>query len=259
MLAFLGGACLSGGFAEAKPHNLESWLTFGIGNQSQRTIYFSQGQAFTPSEFGNDATPQLPDAPPTTVFLTSFRFHYPDVGPAGYGRSDRLFIYASPPTVEDARSGAGSMATGTYVEEGFSNATPLYTFDHVELAFSTKYYVVFPGITLVRAVEGNAYSGGAMLCPCDDVAPGVVDENSSDLDIGFRATFEYRPACPADLNYDGLVDDPDIAIFAVAYDTLVCTDPAMAPGCPSDFNADDAVDDLDFQTFVFAYNQLLYP
>lgn len=65
--------------------------------------------------------------------------------------------------------------------------------------------------------------------------------------------------CVGDLNADGLVDDLDFQIFAVAYDILDCADPAMAAGCPSDLNGDGLVDDLDFQVFVVAYNALVCP
>ena len=65
--------------------------------------------------------------------------------------------------------------------------------------------------------------------------------------------------CPCDLNHDGLVDDTDFSIFAVAYDMLDCTDPQMPPGCPSDFNSDGLVDDADFSIFVIAYDALLCP
>jgi hypothetical protein len=30
------------------------------------------------------------------------------------------------------------------------------------------------------------------------------------------------PGCPADLNFDGVVDDLDFQIFVIAYDTLLC-------------------------------------
>ena len=66
-------------------------------------------------------------------------------------------------------------------------------------------------------------------------------------------------ACVGDLNSDGLVDDLDFQIFAVAYDILDCADPATAAGCPSDLNGDGLVDDLDFQVFAVAYDTLLCP
>jgi hypothetical protein len=70
------------------------------------------------------------------------------------------------------------------------------------------------------------------------------------------ATFPPDP-CPGDLNIDGLVDDTDFSIFAVAYDVLDCADPAMPSGCPADLNSDGLVNDDDFQMFALAYNELL--
>lgn len=66
-------------------------------------------------------------------------------------------------------------------------------------------------------------------------------------------------SCPSDLNNDGLVEDADFSIFAVAYDTLDCADPDMPGGCPADLNFDSVVDDSDFTVFVAAYNELVCP
>lgn len=67
------------------------------------------------------------------------------------------------------------------------------------------------------------------------------------------------PACPGDLNLDGLVDDADFQLFVVAYDTLLCTDPSMAPACPADLDADGLVNDADFTLFVSGYDTLVCP
>jgi len=69
--------------------------------------------------------------------------------------------------------------------------------------------------------------------------------------------WELSVVCPADLNADHVVDDADFGIFAPAYDTLDCADPAMAIGCPADLNSDGFVDDADFVLFVAAYDVLL--
>lgn len=57
--------------------------------------------------------------------------------------------------------------------------------------------------------------------------------------------------CPGDLNDDGLVDDTDFVIFAVAYDAL------NAGG--GDLNFDTLTDDLDFVLFAEAYDMLVCP
>ncbi|MBS0190867.1 MAG: hypothetical protein U0573_03105 [Phycisphaerales bacterium] len=72
-----------------------------------------------------------------------------------------------------------------------------------------------------------------------------------------NATFTALPACPADLNYDRLVDDADFSIFAVAYDQLLCPTPPIP--CDADLNSDGFVDDADFSIFAVAYDQLLCP
>lgn len=73
------------------------------------------------------------------------------------------------------------------------------------------------------------------------------------------AQLTVHPACPGDINGDGLVDDVDFSLFAPAYDLLLCTDPAMPPGCPSDLNQDSIVDDQDFGIFVIGYDALVCP
>lgn len=69
----------------------------------------------------------------------------------------------------------------------------------------------------------------------------------------------FGPSCPGDLNGDDQVDDADFVIFAAAYNTLDCADPAMPAGCPADLNGDGVVDDADFVLFVAAYNELVCP
>ena len=71
--------------------------------------------------------------------------------------------------------------------------------------------------------------------------------------------FNFKEACPGDLNGDGQVDDADFVIFAAAYDILLCTDLFMPPGCPADLNGDGFVDDADFVLFSVAYDALLCP
>jgi hypothetical protein len=65
--------------------------------------------------------------------------------------------------------------------------------------------------------------------------------------------------CSGDFNVDGVVDDADFQIFAVAYNILDCEDPDMPGGCPADLNTDGFVDDLDFQAFAVAYDRLICP
>ena len=66
--------------------------------------------------------------------------------------------------------------------------------------------------------------------------------------------------CPADLNYDGNVDDADFVRFASMYDTGFCEmgfPPSQSP-C-ADFNGDTSVDDADFVLFVSAYETFVCP
>jgi hypothetical protein len=74
-----------------------------------------------------------------------------------------------------------------------------------------------------------------------------------------QVTVLAEPACPADLNQDGQVDDADFVSFAIAYELLDCADPSMPANCPADLNDDGIVDDADFVIFAGAYDQLLCP
>ncbi|HEX8877961.1 MAG TPA: hypothetical protein VF777_14530 [Phycisphaerales bacterium] len=96
-------------------------------------------------------------------------------------------------------------------------------------------------------------------------APGIhrVRIFSQSATVGFddlRFDTPRNPAsCTGDLNTDGLVDDADFQIFALAYNILDCADPAMPSGCPADLNSDGFVDDSDFSAFAAAYDALVCP
>jgi len=77
--------------------------------------------------------------------------------------------------------------------------------------------------------------------------------------VDIRISDAAIPACPADFNNDGQVDDADFILFVVGYNILDCSDPTMPSNCPADINADGVVDDSDFPLFVVAYNELVCP
>ena len=72
-------------------------------------------------------------------------------------------------------------------------------------------------------------------------------------DLSFDTPTPPAPACPADFNLDGIVDDLDFVLFAQAYDLF--TVPPANPAC--DLNADTLVDDIDFVFFAQAYDQFV--
>lgn len=71
------------------------------------------------------------------------------------------------------------------------------------------------------------------------------------------ALFWTPVSCPADLNFDGMVDDLDFVEFAAAYENFVCSVPSFS--CPGDLNDDGMVDDNDFVTFANGYEQFVCP
>jgi len=70
-------------------------------------------------------------------------------------------------------------------------------------------------------------------------------------------SFVSLAPCPGDLNFDRVVDDADFALFAPAYNELICPNPPLF--CDADLNFDGFVDDADFALFAPAYNELVCP
>jgi hypothetical protein len=70
------------------------------------------------------------------------------------------------------------------------------------------------------------------------------------------ASFTALAPCPADLNFDRVVDDADFEIFLVGYNEVIC--PEALP-CDADLNSDGLVDDADFEIFLLGYNEVLCP
>ncbi|MBL8887640.1 MAG: hypothetical protein JNK16_13350 [Phycisphaerales bacterium] len=66
-----------------------------------------------------------------------------------------------------------------------------------------------------------------------------------------------RAFCAADLNFDGMVDDLDYALFVQAYNKIAC--PPAPEDCPGDLNVDGVVDDADFTLFLLSYNLTVCP
>ncbi|MBN8599201.1 MAG: hypothetical protein J0L78_16125 [Planctomycetes bacterium] len=94
---------------------------------------------------------------------------------------------------------------------------------------------------------------------------GVSADGNKLVGIGFRngvrtvwlADLDYQ--CHADLDLNSLVEDTDFVLFASAYETFDCADPAMPIACPADLNGDHFVDDADFVVFAAAYDELACP
>ncbi|MBN8597795.1 MAG: hypothetical protein J0L78_08990 [Planctomycetes bacterium] len=74
-----------------------------------------------------------------------------------------------------------------------------------------------------------------------------------------NASINIVNTCPSDLNFDHSVDESDFQIFLLAYQTMLCSDPAMPFACPADLNDDTLVDDADFIVFGHAYDLLNCP
>ncbi len=114
-----------------------------------------------------------------------------------------------------------------------------------------------PAFGVALPTGGNKavqYTGAATGASNTNLADYALTAGAAVVTNNARITFTVKAPCPADLNGDGVVDDSDFVIFAVAYDQLLCGTP-----CPADLNNDTVVDDSDFVIFAVAYDALLCP
>jgi hypothetical protein len=159
--------------------------TFTIGNAQPATVFFVQGQSFTPSVQGNNGT-GTPTSASGQVLLTSFTIDFLDSTSA----PSSLYIYSSAPSVSNASSGTGSLATGSYAGNGvYDFTTP------VSLLFNSKYFAVLPTSENIFDGSGNTYTGGIDLFP----QSGIVAEGGGGagvFDIGFNADFTVPASVP---------------------------------------------------------------
>lgn len=118
----------------------------------------------------------------------------------------------------------------------------------------------FPDALPSTSTAALTYNGIASGLSTTNAANYVVTTGAAvfknNAGISFTVTI---PACPGDLNADGVVDDSDFVVFVGAYNILDCSDSSMPSGCPADFNRDLLVDDTDFVVFVGAYDALVCP
>ena len=149
--------------------------TYSLGNQRPTSVFFVQGQSFTPAQVGTLGSAGAPAS--GSVLLTSMSIDYqPGTTPL-----NTLSIYTALPTTATAATGIDSLAVGTHIGGG------TYTFSGVALDVNTKYFAVLPAPAAIFDGAGNTYTGGTDIF--DIGANGQLDEGGGVFDIGFRATF----------------------------------------------------------------------
>ena len=175
VLLALTATVMLGGAAHAAP--------FTIGNLTPGSVFFVQGQSFTPSLQGNAGAGVAPVS--GTVYLDTFTIQYETPG-TGFAS---LYIYAALPSLADAALGTGSLAAGTYLGGG------LYDFANTPLDAATKYFAVLPGPAAIFDGDGDLYAGGIDLF---DRSPedGQLDEGFGPFDTGFSASFSSAVPTP---------------------------------------------------------------
>lgn len=151
---------------------------FTIGNPTPDSVFFVQGQSFTPSVPGKLGSGSAPAS--GIVLLDRFTIDYDT------GRSTpfaALYLYASLPTTAAAASGVGALAVGSLIDDAGT-----YDFPEVPLDVSTRYFAVLPAPASVFDGLGDLYPGGVDLFdrpPADN----QLDEGFGEFDLGFRAVF----------------------------------------------------------------------
>ncbi len=158
-------------------------LTPSIGNDPAPTVYFIQGQSFTPSIPGNRGISTPTASPAGTDFLTQFRF---DFAAGEFGVPPGvLYIYGfAPSQAQVDNGGQGSLGTGTHIGDG------VYAFANVKVPFNTKSFAVLLEQRSIFDGSGNLYAGGVDLFP----QGGDIREGNGNFDAGFTASFAPAPA-----------------------------------------------------------------
>ena len=133
---------------------------------------------------------------------------------------------------------------------------------------------MYKGGPLSMTIRNNSGAGGTTFMADAYLGPSTVAAGRWTIGMGpdatthtnlgrswrwWRFAFVPKGVCRGDPNNDGYVDDSDFVLFASAYNTLDCSDPAMPMGCPADMTFDRWVDDTDFVIFAQSYDQLVCP
>ncbi len=167
---------------------------FTVGNSTPTSVYFVQGQSFTPAVSGNagSGTPK-PDSSGNAQ-LSSVHIAFA----TGQTPSSTLYIYSTLPTNGDAATGIGSIASAP--DSGGGN----YVFNPpVPVPYSTQTYAVLPGCASIYDAP-DSYAGGTDLYPVGCPAPGANPIIQGTYDIGFTATFVDPPQPAPMMNWTGV-------------------------------------------------------
>ena len=126
-------------------------------------------------------------------------------------------------------------------------------------AFVTRYAAPGPR-GVVELGDGDLLASGGINVNRVDLPSGAVTTAFGYPGASFRFFTSVVldpevPACPADFNSDGFVDDTDFVLFAQSYDQF--TVPPANPA--TDLNSDGFVDDTDFVLFAQAYDAFVCP
>jgi len=172
----------------------------------------------------------------------------------------RTISSGNPALVSIAGATIGTSAVTSFGSQLFLADVPLEPYKEIyrgEVKLSAD-----PTERLIR-IRNKTYGSGSTkgLVFYNSASPANKQSAAPSVDDHFNleATINVSLTCPADLNNDGIVYDSDFQLFLMAYQVLLCADPAMPGFCQADFNHDSVVDDQDFVIFGHAYDDAECP
>jgi hypothetical protein len=167
---------------------------YTVGNAAPSSVFFVQGQGFTPAVSGNagSGTPKPDSSGNAQLVSVHIAFATGQTPPS------TLYIYSTLPTNGDAATGVGSIASGTDSGGG------TYVFNPpVSVPFANQTFAVLPSCANIYDAP-DSYSGGTDLYPVNCPPPGANPIVQGSYDIGFTAAFADPPQPAPMLGWPGV-------------------------------------------------------
>ncbi len=248
---------------EVRLSDSDAWSsTVNVPATEGRVIKFRFGAYFDP-----EAAPVITTADGTGTAQAQNRFTGSNQA-VGFASGDRFqniirtISSGNPALIQVAGATIGTTAVTSFGSQLFLADVPLEPYKEIykgEVVLGSD--VASRTITIRNKTFGSGNTAGLTFynsaSPVNKQSGAPQTSGPSRLDI--TASIVVANTCPADFNNDGVVNESDFMIFVIAYQYLLCADPAMPSGCPADLNADALVDDVDFQIFGHAYDDLNCP
>ncbi|HEX8876819.1 MAG TPA: hypothetical protein VF777_08735 [Phycisphaerales bacterium] len=273
------GDGLGGSFSDARVLGIAALPDGGIVAAGYLP-YFNSGLGHTPYRWNGSTWSQIPGPSGTGPRTIAFHARSGEIICSGWYQG--VFArYADVPAPWIAYQPLQDAALRSETVE--LSATPATGYSNVSFQWKREttpgvFVDVINGVGGSGGVSGDGAGGtvsgasGSLASPTDGTAAVLTINNATPADTGnYKVLFwntcgEVESVAvkvrvkghAADINGDGLVDDEDFTLFALQYNTMLCSDPEMPDACSADFNADGQVDDADFNILAPAYNVMMF-